>query len=85
MILNVEIDLSSEEMEFLKKFFDGSVPNTIFWKTRSSQYFQQKEFFSELSDKGVISIDSLSNCHLTKVGQDILKQISRENIIDKLI
>ncbi len=45
MKFNIEVEISLEEIEFLKNFFDY-------------------------------------NNHL---GQDILKQISRENIIDKLI
>jgi Mn-dependent DtxR family transcriptional regulator len=81
MKFKIELEIIAEEIEFLKKFFDfGNKPNTIFWKMS-----KEKEYFKELESKGIIKIDSINNCHLTAIGEEILKQVSRENIIDKLI
>lgn len=83
MKFKIELEISAEEIEFLKKFFDyGNKPNTIFWKMN---LYKEKEYFKELESKGMIKIDKMNNCHLTTIGEEILKQVSRENIIDKLI
>lgn len=81
MKFKIELEISTEEIEFLKKFFDyGNRPNTIFWKMS-----KEKEYFKELESKGMLKIDNINNCELTTIGEEILKQVSRENIIDKLI
>ena len=81
MKFKIELEISTEEIEFLKKFFDyENKPNTLFWKMS-----KEKEYFKELESKGIIKIDNINNCELTRIGEEILKQVSRENIIDKLI
>lgn len=81
MKFKIELEITAEEIEFLKKFFDyENKPNTLFWKMS-----KEKEYFKELESKGIIKIDNINNCELTTIGQEILKQVSRENIIDKLI
>ena len=81
MKFKIELEISREEIEFLKKFFDyENKPNTLFWKMS-----KEKEYFKELESKGMVKIDNINNCELTTIGEEILKQVSRENIIDKLI
>lgn len=81
MKFKIELEITNKEIDFLKKFFDyENKPNTIFWKMS-----KEKEYFNELESKGMIKIDKINNCHLTIIGEEILKQVSRENIIDKLI
>jgi predicted transcriptional regulator len=79
MKFKIELEISTEEIEFLKKFFDYG-NNTLFWKMS-----KEKEYFKELESKGMVKIDNINNCELTTIGEEILKQVSRENIIDKLI
>lgn len=82
MKFNIEIELEPEEIKFFKKFFHNKkIPNTILWK----MYNKEKDYLGQLENKCIIRIDSINNCHLTKIGQEILEQISRESIIDKLI
>jgi hypothetical protein len=87
MKLNVEIELSIDEINFLKKYFDDNrVPNKIFlWDVKPNLKENQKNYFEELQSKGVIKMDNINNCYLTDAGKQIFEQVSRENIIDKLI
>jgi len=87
MKLNVEIELSIDEINFLKKYFDGNrVPNKIFLcGVKPNLKENQKNYFEELQSKGVIKMDNINNCYLTDAGKQIFEQVSRENIIDKLI
>lgn len=75
MKFKIELEIIAEEIEFLKKFFDyENKPNTLFWKMS-----KEKEYFKELESKGIIKIDSINNCELTRIGEEILKQVSKYN------
>ena len=81
--LFVEIELTIEEIDFFRIFFDWNQhPNVILFNLSKSG---KKEYFDELQEKGLILIDQMSNCKLTTVGKQILEQISRDNLIDKLL
>lgn len=79
MKIKIEIELSIDDMNMIRNFESSisGVVNIILNKDKTK--------YENLSKMGIVSIDYMGNCKLTQFGNLILKQISRDDIIDRII
>lgn len=80
LIINIEVELTNDELSFLRKEFEGR-PHRSF-----NRYFNQPptHFFSLLK-KDILVTDSMGNSSLTTIGKMVMDRIDRDNRIDEIL
>ena len=84
--INLEIDLTDDEIKWLKDKFlpNRRTYNVIFGEIKEFSY-KENPIVKNLSEKNIIIIDSISNSNLTQIGHKILDQFDRDKKLNKIL
>lgn len=83
--INIEVDLSDEELLFLKTNFLSKRGLSLNIYVEKSRVPSKYDLLHVLEKKSVISIDNIGNSTLTQIGNKILDLFDRDIKIDSLL
>lgn len=83
--INIEVDLTDEELLFLKTNFLSKRGLSLNIYVEKSRVPSKYDLLHVLEKKSVISIDNIGNSTLTQIGNKILDLFDRDIKIDSLL
>ena len=78
--LNINFELSDYDITFLRNNFEHNlnlIGNSMFKKSGNN--------FDNLINSGILQVDFMGNYKLTIIGKEVVNEISRDSIINKII
>lgn len=92
--INIDIELSQEEIHLLRKHFNNGRTSKQFWALRPMINITSKKkleidkeynIVESLLNKEVFKKDMMNNYTLTKIGNIIVDKIDRDKIINNIL
>ncbi len=84
--IKLEVDLSDEEIEFLKRnFLNNRVRKYNIYAEQIKSVSSLYGFIKNLEDKSIIIVDNIGNSSLTQIGNKILDLFDRDIKINNLL
>ena len=89
--ININIELSQEEIHLLRKYYTNGRTSKQFWAPRMISTNKQLEIVKEyiiaesLLNKEVFKKDMMNNYTLTTIGNIIVDKIDRDKIINNIL
>jgi hypothetical protein len=89
--INIDIEISKEEIHLLRKHFNNGRTSKQFWAPRPNLSVYSEEIVKEynivesLLNKEVFKKDMMNNYTLTTIGNIIVDKIDRDKIINNIL
>ena len=85
--VNISVDLTIDEISFLRKNFDKNIDRSIniFIYLHLPGKCDEKNIYDSLAKKDILKKDDMRNVSLTTIGKLIMEKIDRGNIIDDIL